>query len=126
VRVTLKRVDYRNEVRFWQKLGDEIGHEKRVTGLLTDYGYRLSYWGWAKVSPWMQTMDINVRELAGMKVDYQSSLEQDLAENDLFVITLMDEFAKQPALKDYLNKNYPISKNTPEIIIYDLDNKFIK
>jgi hypothetical protein len=71
-------------------------------------------------------MDIDVRELAGMKVDYQSSLEQDLAENDLFVITLMDEFAKQPALKDYLNKNYPIIKNTPEIIIYDLDNKFIK
>jgi hypothetical protein len=126
VRVTLKRVDYRSEVRFWQKLGAEVGHEKRVTGLLTDYGYRLSYWGWTKVSPWLQTTDINVRELAGINVDYQTSLEQDLAENDLFVVTIMDDFVKQPGLKDYLDKNYPIIKNTPEVIIYDLDSKFVR
>ena len=67
VRVTLKRVDYRAEIKFWQNLGTELGHDKKITGLLSDYGYRLSYWGWMKVSPWMQMMDINLRELAGEK-----------------------------------------------------------
>jgi hypothetical protein len=123
VRVTLKRVDYRSEVRFWQNLSAEIGNDKKVTGLLSDYGYRLSYWGWMKVSPWMQMMDINLRELAGEKVDYKRSLEQDLADNDLFVVTLMDEFSKQPELQEYLRANYPIIKETSEVIIFDLNEK---
>ncbi|MDP2966077.1 MAG: glycosyltransferase family 39 protein [Pelolinea sp.] len=123
VRVTLKRVDYRGEVKFWQNLSAEIGNDKKVTGLLSDYGYRLAYWGWMKVSPWMQTMDINLRELAGETLDYQEALEQDLAGNDLFVVTLMDEFTRQPQLQDYLRANYPIIKDTPEVIIFDLHEK---
>lgn len=126
VRVTLKRVDYRNEVKFWQNLSAEIGNDKNVSGLLSDYGYRLSYWGWMKVSPWMQMMDINLRELAGETVDYQAALEQDLAGNDLFVVTLMDEFSGQPKLQDYLRTNYPIIKDTSEVIIFNLIEKLKK
>ncbi len=123
IRVTLKKADYRNEIKFWQNLGDEIGKDKNVTGLLSDYGYRLSYWGWMNVSPWMQTMDIKLRELAGETIDYQAALEQDLAGNDLFVVTLMDEFSRQPELQDYLRTNYLIIKNAPEVIIFDLHEK---
>jgi hypothetical protein len=123
VRVTLKRVDYRNEVKFWQNLSTEIGTDKKVTGLLSDYGYRLSYWGWMKVTPWMQTMDINLRELAGETVDYQGALENDLAGNDVFVVTLMDEFSRQSELQAYLRANYPIIKETSEVIIFDLHQK---
>ena len=123
VRVTLKRVDYRSEIRFWEKLGDELGGGKKVTGLLTDYGYRLAYWGWVKASPWMQVADINVRELAGQKVDYTQVMQADLAENDLFVVTLMDEFDRQPELQGYLRANYPVLKETPEMIIFDLQGR---
>lgn len=123
VRVTLKRVDYRGEIRFWQNLSAELGSGKKVTGLLSDYGYRLVYWGWMKVSPWMQTMDINLRELAGEKVDYMQALENDLAQNDLFVVTLMDEFDRQPELQNYLRTNYPVIKETPEVIVFNLQKK---
>lgn len=123
VRVTLKRVDYRGEIKFWQNLGTEFGHDKKITGLVSDYGYRLSYWGWMKVSPWMQMMDINLRELAGEEIDYQAALEQSLIGNDLFIVTLMDEFARQPELQKYMYLNYTIIKETPEIIIFNLNEK---
>ena len=122
-RVTLKRVDYRGEILFWRNLGTELGSDQKITGLLSDYGYRLSYWGWMKVNPWMQMMDINLRELAGEPVDFQAALEQSLVGEDLFIVTLMDEFANQPELQKYMNSNYRIIKDTPEIIIYDLNEK---
>ena len=122
-RVTLKRVDYRGEIVFWQNLGNELGSDKKITGLLSDYGYRLSYWGWMKVTPWMQMMDINLRELAGEPIDFQAALDQSLVGKDLFIITLMDEFAGQPELKKFLDSNFRIIKDTPEIIIYDLNEK---
>ena len=122
-RVTLKRVDYRGEIVFWQNLGNELGSDKKITGLLSDYGYRLSYWGWMKVTPWMQMMDINLRELAGEPIDFQAALDQSLVGKDLFIVTLMDEFAGQPELKKFLDSNFRIIKDTPEIIIYDLNEK---
>ena len=39
-RVTFKKVDYHNETRFWEKLGEQIGHDNRVTGFTV--GLRLS------------------------------------------------------------------------------------
>ncbi len=122
-RVTLKRTDYRAEIVFWQNLGKELGNDKHITGLLSDYGYRLSYWGWMKVTPWMQMMDINLRELAGEPIDFQATLDQNLVGKDLFVVTLMDEFAGQPELKKFMDSNYRVIKDTPETIIYDLHEK---
>ena len=68
-------------------------------------------------------MDINLRELAGEPVDFQAALEQSLVGKDLFIVTLMDEFARQPELQKYMDSNYRIIKDTPEIIIYDLNEK---
>ena len=119
-RVTLKRMDYRDETGFWQDLGAEIGSDKKVTGLLADYGYRLSYWGWMNVSPWMQTSDINLRELAGEKVDYQAALQDTLAGHDFFIVTQMDELARQEQLEAYLRSKYPVYRENDEVIIFDL------
>jgi len=119
-RVTLKRVNYDNEVRFWQKLGEQLGHQSRVTGLLTDYGYRLAYWGWVDVSPWLQTSDIDLRLMAGQEVDFAESFRTMLQDKDYFVVTLMDDFARQPELQQALNENYPLLEQSDELIIYDL------
>jgi hypothetical protein len=123
VRVTLKRADYRNETRFWEKLGAELGPDKKVTGLLADYGYRLSYWGWMNVSPWMATADIGLRELAGETVDYQEALEDTLSANDYFIVTQMDEFARQEGLEEYLRSRFGILRENNEVIIFDLGEK---
>ena len=123
VRTNLKRVDYRNEVGFWQNLGKEIGYDKKVTGLMADYGYRLSYWGWMNVSPWMQTTDINLRELAGEEVDYLKSLEEITAGNDYFIVTSLDEFAQQEQLESYLRSSFLVYKESEEVIIFDLKQR---
>ena len=119
-RVTFKKVDYHNETRFWEKLGDQLGHDSRVVGLLTDYGYRLAYWGWVDVDPWMQTTDIALRELAGNQVDLDAAFQSAIEGKDYFVITLMDELARQPNLKKTLDANFPLIEATDEVLIYDL------
>lgn len=119
-RVTFKKVDYHNETRFWEKLGDQLGHDSRVTGLLTDYGYRLAYWGWMDVDPWMQTSDISLREMAGSEVDINAAFQKEVAGRDYFVVTLLGDFEKQPELKAALNAAYPLIETNDEVLIYDL------
>lgn len=123
IRVTLKRSDYRSEPAFWENLGEELGRDARVTGLISDYGYRLAYWGWMTVEPWLQTTDINVRELAGAEIDLQQELERRLGENDYFVVTLMGEYNNQPLLKEYLESNYPMIIDRESVIVFDLRKK---
>lgn len=120
VRSELKRTDYAEEVRSWQDLGNLLGYDKKVTGLMPDYGYRLAYWGWVSVSPWMQTADMELRELAGGTIDYQKSLKTTVNDHDFFVITNMEEFSKQKSLEDYLQNNFPIFSETDKWIIYQL------
>lgn len=123
VRVTLKRSDYRSEPAFWANLGEELGRDVRATGLMTDYGYRLAYWGWLTVEPWLGTADINVRELAGAEIDLQQELERRLGENDYFVVTQFGEYNNQPLLKEYLEENYPLVIDREDVIVFDLRNK---
>jgi 4-amino-4-deoxy-L-arabinose transferase-like glycosyltransferase len=120
VRVTLKRSDYRSEPAFWANLGEELGRDARVTGLMTDYGYRLAYWGWLTVEPWLGTADINVRELAGAEIDLQGELESRLGENDYFVITQFGEYNNQPFPREYLEENYPLVIDREDVIAFDL------
>lgn len=120
-RVTLKKVNYHNETRFWEKLGERLGHDSKVTGLMTDYGYRLAYWGWLDISPWLQTSDINLRELAGQDVDLDDAFQSAVAGNDYFVVTLMSELENQPDLKQALDAKYPLIEYSDEVRIYDLN-----
>jgi hypothetical protein len=120
VRVTLKRTDYRSEPAFWENLGEELGRETRVTGLMSDYGYRLKYWGWLAVDPWLGTADIDVRELAGAEIDLQQELERRLGQNDYFVVTQFGEYNNQPLLREYLESNYPLIIDRDSVIVFDL------
>lgn len=120
-RVTLKKVNYHNETRFWEKLGERLGYDSKITGLMTDYGYRLAYWGWLDVSPWLQTSDINLRQLAGQDVDLDEAFQSAVAGNDYFVVTLMNELESQPDLKQALDASYPLIEYSDEVRVYDLN-----
>ena len=120
VRVTLKRSDYRAEPAFWENLGAELGQDARVTGLMADYGYRLAYWGWLTVEPWLGMADINVRELAGAELDLQAELDQRLGENDYFVITQFGEYNNQPLLKEHLEGNFQKIIDRQDVVVFDL------
>jgi len=123
-RVSLKRTNYQNEVRFWEKLGERIPNGKQVIGLLPDYGHRLAYWGWTPVTAWSSSSDQALRALAGQDVDTDIAADLGNEDYDLFIITDMAEYEKQPALKEYLESNFPAVEQTSEVIIFDLKGQF--
>ncbi len=118
--VTLKRTSYSNEVVFWQKLGKQFPPNSQVVGLVQDYGYRLSYWGWVIPTNWMSSGDFSVRELTGATFDMKSLFKETVAGKDYFVVTMFGELDRQPALKSVLEKNYPVYKQAGDYVIYDL------
>ncbi len=123
VRVTLKRDDYRQEVVYWQKLGDRIGHDRAVVGLLHDYGYRLAYWGWIQPTNWMTSGDFNFRELDGRTFDMEQLFEEQTAGRDYFVVTLFTDYERQPKLQSLLERNYPKLVDEDDLLIFDLKSK---
>jgi hypothetical protein len=120
--VTLKRDNYRVEERFWEKLSQQLPENAKVVGLLHDYGFRLAYWGWIEPQVWMSSADFNLREMTGQKIDMQNEFQEKLAGEDFFVVTLMTDYQSQPALKSFLEKNYPVYKQAADYIIFDLRN----
>ena len=44
--------DFHREAPFWKQVGDVIPADADVIALTQDYGYRLMYFGWRKVSLW--------------------------------------------------------------------------
>lgn len=120
VRVSLKRVDYANEIIFWQNLGEKLGQDAAVVGLLQDSGARLAYWGWVEAEDWFSTGDFNVRELAGNEIDSASLFAQKTEGKDYFVVTILQELARQPDLQNRLSA-YAVHEQTGDYVIYDLN-----
>ena len=119
VRVTLKRMDYRQEQQFWEELREVLGPATPVVGLTHDYGYRMAYWSWITPENWMTSGDIEYRKLAGHEIDINTIFQEQSSGKDFFVITLKGEFENQPELQSILS-NYPIYAEEDEYIIFDL------
>jgi len=126
VRVQLKRVDYRSEITFWEKLGEKVGAGASVVGLTHDYGYRLAYWGWITSTNWMTSGDFNYRALDGQEFDMVTLFEEETAGKDFFVVTLLSELESQPHLKKLLYENYPALEETDEYLVFDIRNRLKK
>jgi len=113
--------NYRDDVPFFQELGQLIGHEKKVVEVAGDYGYRLRYWGWVNSSYWPSLMDTNLRQLAGQdSPDFSAEFAQYATDADLFVITSLGELENQPQLRDYLADSYSVSARGEGYLIYNL------
>ena len=121
VRVELKRKDYSNEIAFWQTLGERLGQDVSVVGLLQDSGARLSYWGWVDAADWMTSGDFSLRELGGQSVDMQKYFDKITEGRDYFVVTYLSEFESQPKLAEMLSR-YTLLEQTDDYLIYDLRN----
>jgi hypothetical protein len=105
----LVSTSYRDEVAFWQELGDRIGIDKKIVELSGDYGYRLAYFGWVSGSHWSTVADDALRALAGQTPpDFASTFAEQIAGKDLFVVTSPAEMENQSELRDYLTAHYPL------------------
>lgn len=99
--------DYRYEETYWKKLGDTIGHDKKVIALTHDYGYRLSYWGFIDPRLWETQGDQTVDRLAGtVEKPFEQQFADSIKGEDYFLVTLINDFNSQANLHDYLFAHY--------------------
>lgn len=108
VRGVLVRDNYRHEAKYWQELGDKLGHNSSVIALTHDYGYRLVYWGFVQPSLWPTEGDLNVKALMGSTdPEFLELFKLKTEGRDYFLVTLINDFNNQTTLRDFLFANYP-------------------
>lgn len=123
VRVALKRNNYGNEIKFWEKMSGVFKPDDRVIGITQDYGYRLNYWGWTGIENWMSTGDFSLRALAGQEIDLQALFEEKTQGMDYFLVTQFSELDNQPEIKEILHDGYQIKEETSDYVIFDLNKR---
>lgn len=121
VRDTMHKSDYRGQDALWAEIGDRIGHDGRTVALTQDYGYRLAYWGWTTPVYWPYTGDLALRRLAGYDLPgFQAHFDEIVAGNRYFLVSDLEEYARQPQLKETLEARYPLAAQGKGYLIYDL------
>lgn len=110
--------DFHHEAPFWKQVGDVIPADADVIALTQDYGYRLMYFGWRKVSLWPLSTDLS--EARGGNHAERATDFADLTEGkEYFLVTAFGQLDKQPGLKEILTQ-YPIAAQGDGYVLYDL------
>jgi len=109
--------DFRHEPAFWSEVGEVIPVDANVIGLTQDYGFRLMYWGWRKVSLWPLSTDLS--EIQGGNKDAAGNFADLTEGRQYFLVTAFGQLEKQPDLKEILGQ-YPIVEQGDGYILYDL------
>jgi hypothetical protein len=124
VRSDLKRINYRTEAALWEDLGERLGGpDASVVALSEDYGARLKYWAWINPRNWPTADDIQLRQSVGQVVAFEELATELTIGADVFLITLPDEFKRQPDLQKWLDNNYSLIEKTDRYWLYDLRQK---
>jgi hypothetical protein len=119
-RTTLKRFDAQAQADTWQEIGEQLGESASVAALVDDYGVGLKYWGWINPVIWPTSEDMVYRQSIGQPVDFPGLFADLAAERQFFVIEDLADLEQQPELKAYLISHYPVFRETPEYLIFDL------
>jgi hypothetical protein len=122
-RSSILGVNYRNEIKGWQKMGDELPTDGQIIALSHDYGNRLQYYAWRLVSYWPTTADLDLKALQGDKVssgNFQQYFVQQIKGRKYFLITLIGELDAQPMLKSMLYDHYTLISASKGYILFDL------
>jgi hypothetical protein len=123
VRLDLAREDFRHEPAHWAKIGEVLDHNPSVVGLVHDYGNRLTYYGWVTPKIWPPLGQQNIRKLQGKPaIEVKEWFDERAGNKDFFLVTMKNQFEKQPELKKLLEDNFPIYAEGDGYLIYDLRN----
>jgi 4-amino-4-deoxy-L-arabinose transferase-like glycosyltransferase len=114
--------NYRDETIGWLKVGQALPKEGNLIGITHEMGYRLAYYGWRHVTPWLYTSDDEqaLSSTADPQSEFKTRFENATIGQDYFVVTLMNDFNNQPMLKSYLYDHYPIYAEGDGYLIFDL------
>ncbi len=116
-RSVLVAEDFRNEPKVWENIAAAIPENTNVIALTQDYGYRLMYFGWRKVSLW--PLDTDLAQIKNANRDTAAQFDEITAGNDYFLVTAFGQLNQQPALKKILDQ-YPIVGQGDGFVLYDL------
>jgi len=108
---------FRHEPSFWQQVGEAIPADAKVIGLTQDYGFRLMFYGWRKVSLW--PLSTGLAEVRNGEVDFSNRFAELTDDRDYFLVTSFGQLDKQPSLKALL-EGYPIAVQGDGYVLYDL------
>ena len=118
--------DYRAEPAFWQALGEALPTTGNIIGLSEDYNTRLQYYGWRFMLQYSYYDDLAMGRLSGHEFDPAADNWKyflDMTQTaDFFLVTTLDEFEKQPYLKEILYTYYPIVMQAERYALFDLNN----
>ncbi len=117
-----KQEDHRVETAYWQEIASYLPVDGKIIALTQDYGYRLMYYGWRKVTLWPNRGELNVAKLRGSEKEFEEYFNKRTEEKSYFLITAFNQFRDQPDLQEYLEDNYPVVAEGVGYLIYDLEN----
>ncbi|MBM3152676.1 MAG: glycosyltransferase family 39 protein [Chloroflexi bacterium] len=115
--------DFSAESQKWQDLGARLTGSS-IIGLTDDYNMRMAYYGGKVIYPYMHYYDWKMAEMGGNEFDVTAENQEYFLDSvegmEYFVITLFDEFERQPYLKNILYNQYPILMQSDWYIVFDL------
>lgn len=117
---TLKAEDFRKEPAYWQEIGDLLPVDGKIIALTQDYGYRLMYYGWRKVTLWQTSSEQNLAELRDREKEFSTSFSNRIEGKDYFLVTAMGQWKSQPTLQKTLTENYPLIAEGDGYLLFDL------
>jgi hypothetical protein len=119
-RAQMKEVDYRPQAAMWAEIGNVLDHGNRVAALTQDYGVRLAYWGWQNAAIWPNSGDLDYHAARGAEFMFQQAFATMTRGKTQFLVTDFDELARQPQLKQQLDR-FSVFARGDGYIIFDLD-----
>jgi hypothetical protein len=127
VRLDLAREDFRHEPGHWANIGELLDHNPSVIGLVHDYGNRLTYYGWVTPKIWPPLGQQALRELQGKpSIEVKEWFDNRAGNKDFFLVTMKNQFNKQPELQQLLYDNFPVYSEGDGYLIFDLRNPYEK
>lgn len=123
-RKQLTAEDFRQEPAFWSELAAALPNDGEIIALSEDYNTRMQYFGWRFLAQYPYSFDQDMVNLAGGDFDVTSGNWDyflDKTEGyDYFLVTVLDEFDKQPYLKEILYGYYPVVAEGERYVLFDL------
>ncbi|NOY97738.1 MAG: glycosyltransferase family 39 protein [Chloroflexi bacterium] len=117
-RSVLVAEDFRHEPAFWQQIAEVIPADSSTVALTQDYGYRLMYFGWRKVSLWPLSTELS--KIRGGQQDFENEFAERTAGKGYFLVTAFGQYNKQPDLQAMLSEHYPVAAEGDGYILFDL------
>jgi hypothetical protein len=112
------RESYRSEPTYWQEIASHLPTDGKIIALTQDYGYRLMYYGWRKVTLWPTRGERTLASLRGSAKEFEAYFGKRTEGKDYFLITAFGQFNDQPDLEQMLTDHYPLVSQGDGYLIY--------